>query len=132
MNRRQMQKRMLDACNGGVMYTMLAIRSLAQEKNLILDRILVYRVKTSHYGKLLKWTRDLYALGIIDGKAVCSAATMINRDGRLWVYSFEDESFMAGEEFDKVWKDPIVQRLWLYDFKDGDFTDYQKFVRAKD
>ena len=57
---------------------------------------------------------------------------MINRDGRLWVYSFEDESFMAGEEFDKVWKDPIVQRLWLYDFKDGDFTDYQKFVRAKD
>lgn len=32
----------------------------------------------------------------------------------------------------KVWKDPIVQRLWLYDFKDGDFTDYQKFVRAKD
>lgn len=132
MNRRQIQKRMLDACDGGVVYTVLAIRSLAQEKNLTLDRILVYRVKTTHYGKLLKWTFDLYALGIINGKMVCSVATRITRDGRLWVYSFEDESFMAGEEFDKVWKDPIVQRLWLYDFKDGDFTDYQKFVRAKD
>lgn len=131
MNRRQMQKRMLDACDGGVMYTMLAIRSLAQEKNLTLDRILVYRVKTTHYGKLLKWTFDLYALGIIDGKTVCSVATRITRDGRLWVSSFEGESFMTSEEFDKVWEDPIVQRLWLYDFKDGDLSDYRKFVRAE-